>query len=310
MTSENLYLFPGLLQAALDEAKLYLIENPYSFSGFRRSYEESWFAIVGVPFDGTTTFRPGSRFGPASLRHFSAEAETISLGNGVDFEKVRVSDLGDISVTFNVDEVLKRVEKVSREISLDSKIPVLLGGEHTISLGAARGLRPETVISFDAHFDYRNEYPEGVRVSHATVMRRISEEVCRVVHVGVRATCKEEVEYARDKTFLSSKQIIKDPAEACERLRGIVEKSGGIYLSIDLDVLDPAYAPGVANPESCGISTSILLELLENTVGERLMGLDLVELNPLLDPSGSSTAAATRIIFEAISNTARRKRLV
>jgi len=310
MLPGNLYLFPAALQAGLDEAKLYLVENPYFFSGVRRSYEKSLFAVVGVPFDGTTTFRPGSRFGPASLRHFSAEAETISLGNGVDFEEVGVSDLGDVSVTFNVDEVLKRVERVSREISLDSKIPVLLGGEHTISLGAARGLRPETVVSFDAHFDYRDEYPEGVRVSHATVMRRISEEVCRVVHVGVRATCREEVEYAHGKTFLSSREILEDPAEACGRLRSIVEKAGSIYVSIDLDVLDPAYAPGVANPEACGISTSILLELLGDTVGERLMGLDLVELNPLLDPSGSSAAAASRIVFEALSNTARRKRLV
>jgi agmatinase len=294
----------------LDEAKLYLVENPYFFSGIKHSYEESWFAIVGVPFDGTTSFRPGSRFGPASIRHFSAEAETISLGNSVDFENVRVSDLGDVSVTFNVDEVLKRVEKVCREINADSKTPVLLGGEHTITLGAARGLTPETIISFDAHFDYRNEYPEHVKVSHATVMRRVREEVCRVVHVGVRAACREEVEYASGETFVSSKQILRNPEEACVMLRSIVDKAGSTYVSIDLDVLDPAYAPGVANPEACGVSTSILLSLLENTVNEKLVGLDLVELNPLLDPGSASAAAAVRILFETISNTARRKRLV
>lgn len=306
----KLYLFQTALQAGLNEARLYLVENPYFFSGTKHSYEESWFSVVGVPFDGTTSFRPGSRFGPASIRHFSTEAETLSPDNGVDFEKILVSDLGDVSVTFNTDEVLKRVEKVSREIRVDSKIPVLLGGEHTITLGAARGLRPETVVSFDAHFDYRDEYPEGVRVSHATVMRRIGEEVCRVAHVGVRATCREEAEYARGKTFLSSRQILRRPAEAYGRLRSIVEDAGSVYVSVDLDVLDPAYAPGVANPEACGITTSILLDLLENAVSDRLVGMDLVELNPLLDPSGSSAAAAVRILFETLSNAAERMRLV
>ncbi|MEM3659530.1 MAG: agmatinase [Thermoproteota archaeon] len=294
----------------MDEARLYLVENPYFFSGIRCSYEESWFAVVGVPFDGTTSFRPGSRFGPASIRLFSAEAETISLDGGVDLQDVRVSDLGDVSVTFNVDEVLKRVGKVCGEIRADSKIPVILGGEHTITLGAARSLRPETIVSFDAHFDYRDEYPEGVRVSHATVMRRIREEACRVVHVGVRAACREEVEYAGGETFFSSRQVLRNPEEACRRLRSIVENAGSIYVSIDLDVLDPAYAPGVANPEACGIPTSILLDLLENTVSEKLVGLDLVELNPLLDPGSASAAAAVRILFEAISRTARRKKLV
>lgn len=306
----NLYLFQTVLQTGLDEARLYLVENPYFFSGIRRSYEESWFAVVGVPFDGTTSFRPGSRFGPASIRHFSAEAETISLRGEVDFEEVKVSDLGDVSVTFSVDEVLKRVEKVSGEIHADRKIPVLLGGEHTITLGAARSLKPETIVSFDAHFDYRDEYPCGVRISHATVMRRIREEACRVVHVGVRAACREEVEYAGGEAFFSSRQILRDPAEACRRLRSIVENAGSIYVSIDLDVLDPAYAPGVANPEACGISTSILLDLLENAVSEKLVGLDLVELNPMLDPGGASAAAAVRILFQALSNTARWKRLV
>lgn len=287
-----------------------MVENPYYFSGIKHNYDESWFAVIGIPFDGTTTFRPGSRFGPASIRHFSAEAETISLGNDIDFERVMVSDLGDISVTFDVEEVLKRVEKVTGEIRGDSKIPVLLGGEHTITLGAARGVKPEMLICFDAHFDYRDEYPQGIKISHATVMRRISEEVCRVVHVGVRAACMEEVRYAGRGNFIEARQILGNPIRACSELRGIVDEAESLYLSIDLDVLDPAYAPGVANPEACGIPTSVLLDLLENAVSERLVGLDLVELNPLLDPGGSSAAAAVRILFETLSNIARKKGLV
>lgn len=292
----------------MDEARLYLVENPYFFSGIEHSYEESWFSIIGVPFDGTTSFRPGSRFGPASLRHFSLEAETLSLGSDLDLEEIPVSDLGDVSVTFSVDEVLNRVETVSREVKEDSKIPVLLGGEHTITLGAARGLKPELLVSFDAHFDYRDEYPRGMRISHATIMRRISEEVCRVVHVGVRATCREEAEYAHGKTYFTSRQIIQNPVEVADALRSIVEKAGSVYLSIDLDALDPAYAPGVANPEACGLSTSLLTSLLENVVSEKIVGLDLVELNPLLDYAGASAAAASRIVFEAICISAKKKR--
>lgn len=294
----------------MDEARLYLVEKPYFFSGIEHSYEESLFSIIGVPFDGTTSFRPGSRFGPGSIRHFSLEAETLSLSSGLDLEEVPVSDLGDVALTLSVDEVLKRVETVSREVEKDSKIPVLLGGEHTITLGAARGLKPDLLVSFDAHFDYRDEYPRGMRISHATVMRRISEEVCRVIHVGVRATCREEAEYARGKTFFTSRQILQNPDESADVLRSIVEKAGSIYLSIDLDALDPAYAPGVANPEACGLSTSILISLLENAATEKIVGLDLVELNPLLDYAGASAAAASRIVFEAISISAKKKGLL
>jgi len=294
----------------LNKARLYLVENPYCFSGVKHSYEESWFSVVGVPFDGTTSFRPGSRFGPASIRLFSAETETLSLEDPVDLEDIPLSDLGDIAVTFSVEEVLKRVETVCSELREDSKIPVLLGGEHTITLGAARALKPGLLVCFDAHFDYRDEYPQGVRISHATVMRRVSENVCRVVHVGVRATCREEVEYARDRVFLTSKSILEGFPEASEKLRNIVEDASSVYVSIDLDVLDPAYAPGVGNPEACGLTTSMLLSLLNNSITERLVGIDLVELNPLLDHGGASTAAAVRILFQAIVKTARRRGLV
>ncbi|MEM3711928.1 MAG: agmatinase [Thermoproteota archaeon] len=294
----------------MNEARLYLVENPYCFSGIRHNYEESWFSVVGVPFDGTTSFRPGSRFGPSSIRLFSTEAETISLEDCIDLEKIPVSDLGDVAVTFSVEEVLNRVEIVCRELHGDSKIPVLLGGEHTVTLGAVRALKPDLLVCFDAHFDYRDEYPQGVKVSHATVMRRISEGFCRVVHVGVRATCREEVEYARNRVFLNSKQVLEDFSKTSEELKNIVEGAGNLYVSIDLDVLDPAYAPGVGNPEACGLSTRMLLNLLENSITDKLVGMDLVELNPLLDFGGSSTAAAVRILFQAIAKTARRKGLV
>ncbi|MEM1548604.1 MAG: agmatinase [Thermoproteota archaeon] len=294
----------------MNKKGLYLVENPYCFSGVRHRYEDSWFSVIGVPFDNTTSFRPGSRFGPASIRLFSAEAEMLSLDDFIDVEKIPVSDLGDVAVTFSVEEVLKRVETVCREVCEDSKIPVLLGGEHTITLGAARALRPELLVCFDAHFDYRDEYPQGVKISHATVMRRISEDVCRVVHVGVRAACREEVEYAQSKDFVASRKILQSFSEASSALRSLVEKAGSIYISIDLDVLDPAYAPGVGNPEACGISTSILLDLLEHSVTDRLIGMDLVELNPILDCGGSSAAAAVRILFQAIAKSARKKGLV
>jgi len=306
----KLYLEQAYLKAGLNKARLYLIENPYCFSGIRHDYEESWFSVIGVPFDGTTSFRPGSRFAPSSIRLFSTEAETISLDDCIDLEKVPVSDLGDVAVTFNVEEVLNRVETVCGELLGDSKIPVLLGGEHTITLGAVRALKPDLLICFDAHFDYRDEYPQGVKISHATVMRRISESLCRVVHVGVRATCREEVEYAHNRRFLTSKQVLEDFSKASEALKSIVEEASRLYVSVDLDVLDPAYAPGVGNPEACGLSTSMLLKLLDCSITDRLVGMDLVELNPLLDFGGSSTAAAVRILFQAIVKTAREKGLV
>jgi len=277
------------------------------FSGFQKPFEKADYVVLGVPFDVTSTYRTGARFGPNAIRQASLNIETYSFRTGIDVEDLKLHDLGDLHVLANTEKTLERLSMVIREIVEAGKKPVTIGGEHTITLGILKGIKNRasemTVISFDAHLDLRNEYM-GLRLSHTTFMRRINEEAkpAKIIEVGTRAVCKEELAYAKKAgiDFFTIHQIRRDGTEkVVKQLKKMLESCKSIYLSIDMDVLDPAFVPAVQNPEPEGLHTSDLFNLLLGICDSRMVGFDVVEVAPNFD-SGVSAVQAAKVIFEML----------
>ncbi|HUK49578.1 MAG TPA: agmatinase [Terriglobales bacterium] len=283
-----------------------------SFSGFSRPFEESRYVVLGVPYDHTSTYRAGSRFAPRAIREASLNVETYSPRTGVDIENVPIYDAGDLHVVDSATETLSRLEKVAKELVSASKIPVVIGGEHTITQGVVRCLPNSVgVVSFDAHGDLRDEYGGG-KISHATVLRRVTEKVGveEVLVLGIRALCKEEVEFIQTNNIqtMTPWQIREiGIAAAIERVRSFTKRFQHTYLTIDMDGLDPAFAPGVSNPEFNGLTPDELISLALAVVDSRMVGFDLVEVCPNYD-SGQSAVAAARIMFEVIAQAEKTRR--
>lgn len=266
-----------------------------SFSGYSRPVEEARYVVIGVPYDRTSTFRSGSRFGPSAIRQASLNIETYSLRTGVDIESVPIHDAGDLHIVDDVSETLRRLRGVTGDVLSARKMPVCIGGEHTITLGVVQSLpRNVGVVSFDAHGDLRDEY-DGGKLSHATVLRRISEVVGTdgIYVCGVRALCKEEVEFIEKERIqhLTPWGLREVGLEkAAVKLKEFLSKFQHTYLTIDSDVLDPAFCPGVANPEFNGLTPSELTQLVSTVSAQRMLAFDLVEVCPNYD----SGAAAGR----------------
>jgi agmatinase len=276
-----------------------------TFSGTQLPFSDADYVIVGVPLDVTSSFRPGSRFAPLTIRQASLNMESHSFISGEDLEDLRICDAGDLHVSGGVQETLERLRLVTEEITSKGKIPVFIGGEHTLTLGAVKGIRGNvTVLSFDAHLDLRNEYLDQL-VCHGTVMRRISEleNVSAIVEVGTRGACKEELEYAKkhEINFITSLQLLKDGTQdVAEKINDVIGESDKIYLSVDMDVFDPSSAPAVQTPEPLGLSPLEVLTLLSKTCSKRIVGFDVVEVTPQYD-NGVTSIQATKTIFEVLS---------
>ncbi|MEM3429645.1 MAG: agmatinase [Candidatus Bathyarchaeia archaeon] len=291
--------------------KLYTTEYT-PFAGFTRSIDEATYVVVGVPYDRTSTYRSGSRFAPSKIREASANMETYSLRSGVDIENVPIFDAGDLNVVEDMSETLRRIQLVVREIYTKSKVPIILGGEHTITYGSLQVFDSDVgVVDFDAHLDLRDEYM-GCRVSHATHMRRLAERFGpdRIVQVGTRAVSKEELDYARSSglKFYSTYEVRERGPEEISRLVNSNLKNFRFrYVTIDMDVLDPAYAPGVGNPEGDGLEPQTVIKILQSVAGSDIVGVDLVEVCPDYD-NGVASAQAVKILFETIAAIERHKR--
>jgi agmatinase len=223
----------------------------------------------------------------------------------VDIEHVPIHDAGDLHVVDDAPQTLSRLEAVTRDILAANKTPVLIGGEHTITLGAVRSL-PDSigVVSFDAHGDLRNEYGGG-EISHATVLRRITEKVGTdgILLLGVRALCKEEVDFIEEHQIqkLTPWEIrAQGIAKTAKDIEAFAEKFRNVYLTIDIDALDPAFAPGTGTPEFNGLTPDELMLLAMTVARQRMIGFDLVEVCPPCD-SGITSIAAARIMFEVIA---------
>ncbi len=288
----------------MSRAKLYL-STRVPFTGISSTYDKSRFVFFGVPYDKTSTYKAGSKFAPGALRDISANMELYSVRSGVDLEKVAVHDWGDIDIVEDLVETLGRVKSVCSELLDAKKIPIMVGGEHSITKAAADALPEDTcLVSFDAHLDLRDEFL-GEKLSHATFMRRVSERLGsdHLMEIGIRAFSKSELDFTRKSgvTIITPQDLRKGGLQkTAQRIKGFLSGFSHSYVTVDIDVLDPAFAPGVGNPEPDGLSTDELLTLVDATMEKNTVGFDLVEVSPQLD-SGQTAAVGVKVIFEAIA---------
>lgn len=268
------------------------------------TFEEALYILLGAPLDRTASYRSGSRFAPAAIRQASLYMETYSLRIGLDWGDVAVADIGDVKGLDEVEEAVSNIEAVVRHVHGAGKVSVMLGGEHTITLGALRALKPDLVVDFDAHLDLRDRLL-GLELSHATFMRRALEELDhKLVVLGCRALSKEERAFAAANAdrlrVVTAVDLLKGGVESgVEAVRRELTDASSAYLSIDMDVLDPASAPAVGNLSPEGISVTMLLDLIAGVVDANFMGFGLTEVTPHYD-SGMTAVQAAYITLETI----------
>jgi len=274
--------------------------EPCIFAGFGRPIEAARYAVFGVPFDATVTYRSGQRFAPASVRTASAQLETMSLRFGIDLEDVGISDIGDVGVSLNVEETLQSTREVVKRLVSSGKTPVCIGGEHTVTMGVLQGLRCKSLLVLDAHLDLRDLFM-GLRLCHASWLRRTidSKLIERALVIGARGFCKEELQYASGRVGYLTPSDLRSGKGRGE-LKTFLEEAGKLYISVDMDVFDPAYAPGVGNPEPDGLSASEVYSLLESIRSKEIVGFDAVEVAPPYD-FGITSSLAGKTLFELIS---------
>lgn len=270
------------------------------FIGCESNYEESKIVLFGAPFDGTTSYRPGTRFGSKAIRSESFGIETYSPYQDKDLEEYKIFDMGDLELCFgNTEKVLKDIETQADTIFNDEKIPAMIGGEHLVTLGTVRAAVKKypdlNIIHFDAHTDLREEYL-GEKLSHATVMRRVYDIVGdnKIHQFGIRSGERKEFYWAKKHTNLN-KFNFNGLEETIKSLEG-----KPVYFSIDLDVLDPSEFCGTGTPEAGGVSFIELLQAIIKVGKLNVVGFDIVELSPIYDQSGASTAIACKILRELL----------
>ena len=276
--------------------------NIETFIGCESSYEEAKIVLFGAPFDSTTSFRPGARFGSAAMRHESFGLETYSPYQDKDLTDCAVFDSGDLELCFgSAEAALADIEARAEEILADGKLPLLMGGEHLVTLGSVRAVckrYPDLhVIHFDAHADLRDDYL-GARLSHACVIRRCHDLLGdgRIHQFCIRSGEREEFRFAKAHTDLHPFSF-----EGLEQVVRELEKSQApVYFTIDLDCLDPATFPGTGTPEAGGVTFPQLLEAIRLVSRTRVVAADVNELAPMLYPSGVSTAAACKVLRELL----------
>lgn len=275
-------------------------KNIETFLGCDADYEEARIVLFGAPFDSTTSYRPGTRFASKTMRAESYGLETYSPYQDLDLEDCKIFDGGDLELCFgDTSLALQDITKCTREILKDGKLPLMIGGEHLVTLGAVRAVfekYPDLhVIHFDAHADLREEYL-GATLSHATVLHRVWDLVGdgKIFQFGIRSG--ERAEFAWGKDHVTTRKF------DFEGLEEVIEKLKGkpVYFTLDLDVLDPSVFPGTGTPEAGGVSFLQLLEAVMKVGELNLVGCDINELSPPLDASGASTAVALKVLRELL----------
>jgi agmatinase len=291
--------------------ELYIVRSPYIFNGMDVRVEKPLFTVVGIPLDSTSSFRSGCRFAPLYVRLASQTIELFSLRSLINIEEIPIADAGDVVIPHgDVTRSLSIIEGVVSELISDGLRVVFIGGEHTISLGVVKGLIKALTTSnvcylcFDSHSDFRYEYL-GSKYSHACVTRRIYEILGnrRITLVGIRAVSHEEYRDLKNSNiryFTSNQVKTLGVREISRNISKALEDCSKIHLSIDLDVLDPAYAPGVTTPEPEGITPTELLDILQLIIDDRFISLDVVELTPSYDQSMITSIVAAKIINEVL----------
>jgi len=274
------------------------------FGGFDEPYERANVVFVGVPLDVTSSYRTGMRFAPARIRDASMNLETYLMSAELDvFEQIGIADIGDLMlVPTDMNASGGRIERVVQKLLDEGKVPALLGGEHTMTYFSSKVLGKAFLVQLDAHRDLRDEYM-GDKLCHATVMRRVLDFLPqeRLIQVGVRSCSKEEAEFARTTRIqaYTTEQVLDNLQEIASDVRRKVGDAS-VYLSIDIDVLDPAFAPGVATPEPGGLSTLDVIKLVREFGKLNIRAFDVVELAAPHD-DGKTAFAAAKIIYELLA---------
>lgn len=283
-----------------------LRDNVETFLCCDASYEDAQIVLYGAPFDSTTSYRPGSRFGSSSIRRESFGVESYSPYQDTDLLDCSIMDSGDIELSLGSSEMaLEQITERAEIILKDEKLPFLLGGEHLVTLGAFRAVvekYPDVhVIHFDAHADLREDYL-GVTLSHACVLRRCWELIGdgKIYQFGIRSGDREEFRWGKD--HVNTNKFNFDGLE--ETLKKLQGKP--VYFTVDLDVLDPSVFPGTGTPEPGGVTFDALRQAVVAVCRTaNVVGCDVNELSPHYDPSGISAMAACKIVREmllALSN--------
>lgn len=276
--------------------------NVETFIGCDAEYDEAKIVLFGAPFDSTTSFRPGARFGPAAMRHESFGLETYSPYQDADLTDYAVFDSGDLELCFgSAEKALADIEERAQTILEDGKLPLLIGGEHLVTLGSVRAVLkkyPELhIIHLDAHADLRDDYL-GAQLSHACVLRRCHDLIGdgRIHQFCIRSGEREEFRFAAAHTEMHP--LTLDGLE--ETVAALKAKNLPVYFTIDLDCLDPSAFPGTGTPEAGGISFLQLLGAIRTVAQCNVVGADVNELAPMLDATGVSTATACKVLRELL----------
>jgi len=279
---------------------LYMNKNPLITASDEDS--EPVATVFGVPFDSTHSYKPGCRFGPDAIRDSFNNIEVFHPELQVDLESVNIEDLGNTTHTVVASVMVDMVKKITTELVAKQRQLFILGGEHSITFGTYTSFPKETgYVVFDAHYDLRDEYAD-IKLSHASYLRRIVEERGseNILHVGARAFVKEELEFLKENNIKTiSDKDIRD-GKGPQLLKDYVSTFDTIYSSFDLDVVDPGFAPGVGNPEAVGISSRELFDLIHSLEETKVIGVDIMELNPYHD-NGSTASLAAKIMSTLIA---------
>lgn len=276
---------------------------PNTFARRELALDEAQFAILGIPYDSSESYRTGSRFGPNAMREASRDLEDYDMEEKTDLLRLKIADLGDLEVSFgDFEETEKRAVESIKHIVEKKVTPVIIGGEHTVTYFSSQALNSDVFyVILDAHLDYRTDYLDN-RFSHASVTRRIAEKVGRenLVVVGVRSGQKEEIESAENEglEFISAVDFYKDKDKAIARLEELT-KGREIYLSVDMDVLDPTEARGVCNPEPGGIYYRDMLQIFSILKKCSLAGFDICEVAPVYD--SYTSILASKLLLKALA---------
>jgi len=275
--------------------------NSYLFIGCDSDYEKSDVVIFGAPYDGTSSFRPGSRFAASRIRIDSYGLETYSPYLDSDLLTKHVHDAGDLDFVFgNRDLVLSNIKEFATKLIQDNKKPLMIGGEHLVTLPVVEAVHNKfndlVILHFDAHTDLREDYM-GEKFSHATVIKRVWELLGdnRIYQFGIRSGLKAEFDWAE----AGHTNLNKFGYETLDQVVEIVGDKP-VYVTIDLDILDPSIFPGTGTPEPGGISFTDMMTIIKKLSNLNIVGADVVELAPDYDSTGVSTAVASKIIREML----------
>lgn len=277
------------------------VEYTSNFMGAKESYEDSKGVLLGVPMDYTVSFRPGSRFAARRIREVSYNLEEYSFYCHKDLNHCIFYDAGDLSLPFgNVEKSLDIIHQSVSQIAKDKKIPFVIGGDHLISYASIKGVQdtyPDlTVLHFDAHADLREDYA-GESQSHATVMGKVVRDlkIKELYQFGIRSGTKEEWEFAKENTRIFPFEVKGPLEQVLDELKG-----KPIYITLDIDVVDPAFAPGTGTPEAGGITSKELLECIKIMSELNVVGFDIIEVAPAYDVSDITSVLAAKVLRESL----------